>query len=116
MLDKLFPQAIHIGDNTLVASGSIILSHDHSKRDINNQPFKMHTYIGKNCFIAVNSIVLPGVKIGDQVIIGAGSVVTKDIPSNCIAVGNPARVIRKDIKMNDMATAINWNENEGWIK
>ena len=45
-------------------------------------------------FIYANSVVLPGVQIGDNVIIGAGSVVTKDIPSNSIAVGNPCKVIK----------------------
>ena len=53
--------------------------------------------IGKRCWIGVNSIILPGVTIGDNVIIGAGSVVTSDIPSNMIAVGSPARVIRKNL-------------------
>lgn len=53
--------------------------------------------IGKRCWIGVNSIILPGVTIGDNVVIGAGSVVTSDIPSNMIAVGSPARVIRKII-------------------
>ena len=51
--------------------------------------------IGNNVWIGGNVNVLPGVTIGDNVVIGAGSVVTKDIPANCVAVGNPCRVIRK---------------------
>ena len=51
--------------------------------------------VGTNVWIGGNVIVLPGVTIGDNVTIGAGSVVTKDIPSNVIAYGNPARVIKK---------------------
>lgn len=50
--------------------------------------------IGKDCWLGGNVIVLPGVTIGDRVVIGAGSVVTKDIPSDSLAVGNPAKVIR----------------------
>lgn len=116
VLDKLFPEGIHIGENTLVAGGVKILSHDHCKRVGNNQPFLTHTYIGKNCFIAVNAIILPGVKIGDEVIVGAGAVVTKDIPSNTVVAGNPAKIIRKNIKMNSFAALENWNEKMGWTE
>ena len=114
VLDKLYPKGIHIGENTLVAGGSIILSHDHCKRVGDNQPYLTDTYIGKNCFIAVKSIILPGIKIGDGVIVGAGSVVTKDVPSNCIVAGNPAKVIRENIVMNDFAALENWTEDRGW--
>lgn len=50
--------------------------------------------VGNNVWFGGNVVVLPGVTIGDNVTIGAGSVVTKDIPSNCIAYGNPCRVIK----------------------
>lgn len=116
VLDKLYPSGIHIGENSLVAGGVLILSHDHCKRVGNNQPYLIDTYIGRNCFIAVNAIILPGVKIGDEVIVGAGAVVTKDIPSNCVVAGNPAKIIRTGIIMNDFAALENWNENSGWTK
>ncbi|MCV6039074.1 galactoside O-acetyltransferase, partial [Escherichia coli] len=48
-----------------------------------------------NVWIGANSVVLPGVTIGENSVIGAGSVVTKDIPSNVVAVGNPCRVLRE---------------------
>ena len=96
LLDKLYPEGIHIGENTLVASGVKILSHDHCKRTSNNQPFLVDTYIGKNCFIAVSAIILPGVRVGDEVIVGAGAVVTKDVPPTSIVAGNPAKIIRKN--------------------
>ena len=51
--------------------------------------------MGNNVWIGGNVTVLPGVSIGDNVVIGAGSVVTKDIPSNVVAVGNPCRVIKE---------------------
>ena len=53
--------------------------------------------LGRNVWIGGGAIVLPGVHIGDNSVIGAGSVVTGDIPPNCVAAGNPARVIREDI-------------------
>ncbi|NBS07295.1 MAG: hypothetical protein EBS69_07880, partial [Verrucomicrobia bacterium] len=56
----------------------------------NSKPVK----IGRGCFIGARSIILKGVTLGDRVITGAGSVVTKDIPAYSIAVGNPARIVR----------------------
>ena len=55
----------------------------------------MPVHIGKNCWIGAGAIILPGGTIGDQVVVGAGSVVTKDLPSNVVAVGNPCRVVRE---------------------
>jgi acetyltransferase-like isoleucine patch superfamily enzyme len=115
LLDKLYPKKIHIGANTLVGSGTVILSHDHCKRVGNNLPFSVDTFVGCNCFIGVKSIILPGIRIGDEVIVGAGSVVTKDVPSNSVVVGNPAKIIRTGIKMNNFAALENWNEDLGWI-
>ena len=113
-LDRLYPKGVHIGENCLIASGVTILSHDHCKR-VNNQPLLLDTYIGKKCFIAVGATILPGVEIGDEVIVGAGSVVTKSIPSNVIVAGNPARIIRENIKMNEKAELINWSVESGWL-
>jgi acetyltransferase-like isoleucine patch superfamily enzyme len=58
---------------------------------------------------------LGGVKIGDEVIVGAGSVVVKDVPSNCIVAGNPAKIIRTGIKLNENREAINWSLEKGWF-
>ena len=55
----------------------------------------MPVHIGKNCWIGAGAILLPGVSVGDHTVIGAGSVVTKDIPANVVAVGNPCRVLRE---------------------
>ncbi|MBC2403604.1 sugar O-acetyltransferase [Clostridium saccharobutylicum] len=51
--------------------------------------------IGNNVWIGGNTVINPGVNVGDNCVIGSGSVITKDIPANCIAVGNPCRVIRE---------------------
>ena len=53
------------------------------------------SYIGSNVWIGGSCVILPGVSIGNNVVIGAGSVVTKDIPDNVCAAGNPCRVIRE---------------------
>ncbi len=114
-LDRLYPQGIHISENCLIASQVTILSHDHCKR-VNNQPYLLETRIGKKCFVAVGAIILPGVIIGDEVIVGAGSVVSKNVPSNVIVAGNPARIIRDKIQMNERAELINWDVKNGWAK
>lgn len=106
-LDRIYQQGIHIKANTLVASKVTIMSHDHCKR-IDNQPYLADVYIGANCFIAVGAIIMPGVTIGDETIVGAGTVVTKDVPSNCIVVGNPAKIIKTGITMNERAEWTNW--------
>jgi len=90
-LDKTYPQGIHIDDETYVASGALIFSHDYSRG------LRTNTFIGKRCFIGANAIILPGITIGDSVIVGAGAVVTKNISSGCIVAGNPATIVRKQI-------------------
>ncbi len=86
------PKGVHIGKYTKV-TGATILAHDPSRN------VKLNTVIGNNCFIGTRAIILPGVKIGDEVIVGAGAVVTKDVPSNCIVAGNPAKVIKTGVRL-----------------
>lgn len=113
VLDKVYPQGIHIGENSLIASGTTILCHEHVKRDPIDprNPWVTDTYIGKNCFIGVGSMILPGVRIGDEVIVGAATVVTKDVPSNSIVVGNPGRILERKISMNSYAVLSNCDQN-----
>ena len=90
-LDKTNPKGIFIGEESYIAFGATVLSHDYSRS------VKTDTKIGKKCFIGAKSIILPGVKVGDNSIVAAGAVVTKDVPPNTIVAGNPARIIRENI-------------------
>ncbi len=94
------PRGIHIGDYSWIAGRSLIMAHDYCRDK------KYDTYIGKRCFIGAKSIILPGVRIGDEVIVGAGSVVTKNVPNNCIVAGNPAKIIKVDVKVNNRTKII----------
>ncbi|CAK7025510.1 MAG: 2,3,4,5-tetrahydropyridine-2,6-dicarboxylate N-acetyltransferase [Parabacteroides sp.] len=92
-IDTLFPELIEIGDDFISAPGSRILSHDASLMLFSNEIRANRTIIGNNVFLGVNSVIMPGVKISDRVIVGAGAIVTKDIPGNSVVGGNPARVL-----------------------
>ena len=95
-LDKsINPRGIHIGDRTWVLNGAFVMAHDHCRA------LRTDTFIGSDCVIGINSIIMPGVHIGNEVVIGSGAVVTKDIPSNSIAAGNPAKVIKTDIHVHN---------------
>ena len=97
-IDETSLQHIFIGDNTQITAGVIILAHDYSYSVLGNIYGELprqqrDTIIGKNVFIGMNSIILMGSNIGDNVIIGAGSVVSGRIPSNTVCAGNPAKII-----------------------
>lgn len=97
-IDTTRPELVEIGDHVFIHRGTIILTHDWASWCFvysHNEflPSHGHVKIGNNVWMGENVTILKGVTIGDNVIIGLGSVVTKDIPSNSIAVGVPARVI-----------------------
>ena len=85
---------ITIGDYVTLAPRVHILAHDASTKVFLGYTRVANTKIGDNVFIGAGSIILPGVTIGNNVIIGAGSVVSRDIPDDSVAVGNPARVVK----------------------
>lgn len=99
-------EQVVIGDYTLIASRVFISDHNHGNYQVQdaastpktppaNRPLSSQpVHIGCNVWIGEQVCILPGVTIGDGAIVGANSVVTRDIPPNSIAVGNPARVIR----------------------
>ena len=89
---------ISIGDNTMIAPNVTIATATHpilpELREKGLQ-YNKPIHIGRNCWIGSGALILPGVSIGDNTVIGAGSVVTKDIPANVVAVGNPCRILRE---------------------
>ena len=89
---------IYVGDCTMFGPNVTIATAGHPIDPTLRQrglQYNMPVHIGKNCWLGAGVIVMPGVTIGDNTVIGAGSVVTKDIPSGVVAVGNPCRVLRQ---------------------
>lgn len=108
---------IYVGDCTMfgpnvtiATAGHPILPELREKAYQFNQP----VHIGRNCWLGAGVVVLPGVTIGDNTVVGAGSIVTKDIPANVVAVGNPCRVLReineRDREYYFKDKKINWDD------
>ena len=86
---------ITIGEKVMFGPAVTIATVGHPiNPDMREYMYTDHVRICDNCWIGANVTICPGVTIGENTVIGAGSVVTKDIPANCIAVGNPCRVVR----------------------
>jgi len=88
---------IHIGEGSLIGAGCLICDSDmHEIPLASGNPIQISPiHIGKHVFIGANCIILKGVNIGDGAVIGAGSVVTSDIPPATLAAGQPAKVLRE---------------------
>lgn len=101
-MDTSYADKIYIGDYTHITSGCRLLCH---QRDLTgycvgdnaaNLGYKTgEIHIGKGVMVGMETIIMPGVTIGDGAIIGAGSIVTRDIPAWTIATGRPARVVKQ---------------------
>ena len=100
LIDLLHPELITIEDNVTISSNSMIFAHINPTANefLKNNGYPRTTkpvLIKKGAVISVGCIIIAGVTIGENSIVGAGSVVTQDIPDYCVAIGNPARVIKK---------------------
>ncbi len=110
---------IYVGDCTMFGPHVTVATAGHpilpALREQGYQ-YNAPVHIGKNCWIGAGAVILPGITIGDHVVVGAGSVVTKDLPSGVVAVGNPCRILR-EINEHDRVyyfkeKRINWSEIE----
>ncbi len=89
---------IYVGDNTMFGPNVVVATAGHPLLpELREQGFQYNApvHIGRNCWIGTGAILLPGVTVGDNAVIGAGSIVTKDVPASVLAVGNPCRVLRE---------------------
>ncbi|MEZ8226592.1 sugar O-acetyltransferase [Vibrio splendidus] len=89
---------VFIGDNVMIAPNVTIATGTHpisTELRLKAAQFNVPVRIGNNVWLGAHTVVLPGVTIGENSVIGAGSIVTKDIPANVVAVGNPCKVVRE---------------------
>ena len=96
-VDKTNPKGVVIGKDTVVAFNTIILAHDWATERY-GAANDIETCIGERCFIGCGCIIMPGVTIGNEVVVAAGTVVTRDVASNTLVAGNPARPVRNGIR------------------
>lgn len=90
MVDVFFPEKIHVGENTIIGYNTTILTHEYLTHE-----YRLgEVHIGKNVMVGANTTILPGVRIGDGAVVGAGSVVHKDVEPYSFVAGNPLQVIR----------------------
>jgi acetyltransferase-like isoleucine patch superfamily enzyme len=92
------PWLVSIGDRVTVAPGVDFITHDASSGLLRDEKGRRYRYariaVGNDVFIGANAVILPGVRIGNRVIVAAGSVVNRSIPDNCVVGGVPARFLR----------------------
>lgn len=96
---------IYVGDDTMIGPNVTIASAGHPIHPglrSRGYQYNMPVRIGRNCWIGAGVVIIPGITIGDNVVIGAGSVVTKDLPDNVVAVGNPCKVLRNVDQRDDL--------------
>lgn len=97
---------VQIGDNTLISANCSIGSITHVSNSANrlkNPLIYKPVIIGKNVWIGMGAVILPGVSIGDHAIVGAGAVVTKNVPPQTVVVGNPAKFL-KTVDLPDLSS------------
>ncbi|SMO65490.1 acyltransferase [Melghirimyces algeriensis] len=91
MVDLLFPERIKIGKNSIIGYNTTLLTHEYLIEEFRVGDVE----IGDSVMIGANTTILPGVRIGSGAVVGAGSLVNRDIPANTFAAGNPVRIIRE---------------------
>lgn len=91
MMDVFFPQLISIGENTVIGYNCTVLCHEFLVKEYRTGKVE----IGSEVMLGANSTILPGVRIGNGAVVGAGSLVNRDVPPGALVAGVPARIIEE---------------------
>ena len=90
------PEDVNCFKGCWIAKNVGIITSNHDLYDLNEHQPGKDVVLGERCWVGMNSVILPGVTLGDHTIVGAGSVVTKSFPDgNCVIAGNPAKILRR---------------------
>lgn len=111
----LYIQAINgvkIGEKTMIGPGVKIISANHNIREHGKWDKCPPIRIGRHCWIAANAVILPGVELGDDVVVAAGAIVTRSFPSGCVIAGVPAKIIRQMAPNNGQDSPANQGDND----
>lgn len=101
MPDIMFPEKITVGTNTVIGYNTTILAHEYLIKEYRLGP----VVIGDNVLIGANTTILPGVEIGDEAVVSAGTLVHKDVPAGAFAGGNPMKIIYTKEEMDERRKA-----------
>lgn len=114
---------IYVGSHTMFGPNVVLATAGHPvlpALHTHGIQYNMPIHIGENCWLGAGVVVLPGITIGANSVIGAGSIVTKDIPENVIAVGNPCKVLREinehDREFYYKDKKIDWAEMQKYVE
>jgi len=108
---------VFMGENSSCSQNCFISGQSHHYEDVSKNFLRQgveteQVFIGKNVWIGANSVILPGVKIGNNSVVGAGSTVTEDVPPLCVVVGNPAKIVKHYDPATNQWERVEKNQNE----
>lgn len=99
LIDRTWPRGVHIAEEVYMGEQSVLLTHDFTRG------LYLHTRIGARTCVGPRAIIMPGVTVGEDCLIMPGALVTKDVPHNSIALGNPATISPRLPAASDPPTA-----------
>jgi acetyltransferase-like isoleucine patch superfamily enzyme len=100
LIDRTWPRGVHIAEEVYMGEQSVLLTHDFTRG------LYLHTRVGARTSVGPRAIIMPGVTVGEDCLIMPGALVTKDVPPNSVAIGNPATISPRLPAVSDPPTTL----------